>query len=189
MRRALALLLSTIVPGACVEATEGERLGLYSVLATRTTNTCGAQLSGKLPSARFNVALSLQRGVLRWTPQGTEGATGSFDVYQGTFRIAVEASTLRIAPDRRREIVGCVLRRVDLIEGSVTMSADGGVGSNDASSNIDAGTVIGGFRAQETIAYGTESGDCTPLIGVGEGQAFALPCQVGYQLEATRIGP
>ena len=190
MRRVLGLLLSSVLLGGCDEASEGERLGLYSVLATRTQNTCGAQMSGKLQSARFNVVLSLQQGVLRWTPTGATTASGSFNVFDGTFRIAIEASTQMIAANRQRQIPGCVLRRVDLIEGVVRASADAGASTSvDASTNADAGTVVTGFQAQETIAYGTESGDCTSLIGVGEGQSLALPCVVGYQMDAARIGP
>lgn len=184
MRRALGLLLSTVLLGGCDDGTEGERLGVYSVIATRTQDTCGSQLSGKVQRAQFNVVLSLRQGVLQWTPAGANAASGTYDVFQGTFRIAVEASTQMIAPDRRREFPGCVLRRVDVIEGAVTSSADAG-----ATANVDGGTVLTGFQAQETIAYGTERGDCSPLIGVGGGQAFALPCTVGYRMEATRVGP
>lgn len=188
MRRVLGLLLSTALLGGCNDATEGERLGLYSVLATRSQNTCGSQMSGKLQSARFNVALSLRQGVLRWTPEGAVAAAGSYDAFQGTFRIAVESTTQAIAPDRRREIAGCVLRRVDVIEGSVTAASDAGVPA-DTHEGADAGTTVTGFRARETIAYGSERGDCAALIGVGAGQALALPCVVGYDLEATRVGP
>ena len=184
MRRALGLLLSTVLLGGCNDATEGERLGVYSVIATRTQDTCGSQMSGKVQRAQFNVVLSLRQGVLQWTPAGANAASGTYNVFQGTFRIAAEASTQMIAPDRRREFPGCVLRRVDVIDGAVTSSGDAG-----AMSNVDAGTVLTGFQAQETIAYGTESGDCSPLIGVGGGQAFALPCVVGYRMEATRVGP
>lgn len=184
MRRVLGLLLSTVLLGGCNDAAEGERLGVYSVVATRTQDTCGSQMSGKVQRAQFNVVLSLRQGVLQWKPEGAIAASGSYDVFQGTFRIAVEASNQMIAPDRRRQIPGCILRRVDVIEGTVSTSGDAGV-----TANVDAGTVLTGFQAHETIAYGTESGDCTSLIGVGGGQAFALPCMVGYQLEATRVGP
>ena len=184
MRRSVGLVLSVILLGGCNDAEQGERIGLFSVLATRTQNSCGAQLSGKRSSARFNVVLSLQQGVLRWTPEGASTATGTFDVYPGTFRISLEESSERIAPDRRREIAGCVLRRVDVIEGSLRAVADAGVQSDP-----DAGSRVVGFTAQETIAYGVESGDCGALLGVGQGQALALPCVVGYQLDATRVGP
>ncbi len=184
MRRVLGLLLSTVLLGGCNDAAEGERLGVYSVVATRTTDTCGSQMSGKVQRAQFNVVLSLRQGALQWKPEGAIAASGSYDVFQGTFRIALEASTQMIAPDRRRQIPGCILRRADVIEGAVSTGGDAGV-----TANVDAGTVLTGFQARETIAYGTESGDCSSLIGVGGGQAFALPCAVGYQLEATRVGP
>jgi hypothetical protein len=185
MRRVLGLLLSTMVFGGCDNATESQRLGLYAVQATRTANTCGAQFADKLPGARFNVALSLRRGVLTWTPETAVAASGSFDVFQGTFRLALESSILKIAPDRRRQVVGCMLHRVDVIEGAIAGNGgDAGVGAN-----LDAGITVTGFRAQETIAYGVESGDCEAAIGVGAGQALALPCVVGYQFEATRVGP
>lgn len=184
MRRVLGLLLSTLALGGCNDATEGQRLGLYSVQATRTANSCGAQLADKVTSARFNVALSLRQGVLTWTPETATSASGTFDVYQGTFRLALETSIPKIAPDRRREVVGCTLRRVDVIEGVIDTSGDAGLAAN-----VDAGTTVTGFRAQESIAYGVESGDCSAVIGVGSGQAYALPCVVGYQFEATRIGP
>lgn len=184
MRRVLGLLLSMTALGGCDDAGEGQRLGLYSVQATRTANSCGAQLADKLPSARFDVALSLRQGVLTWTPESATSASGTFDVYQGTFRLALESSIPKIATDRRREVVGCTLHRVDVIEGVINTSGDAG-----PSSNVDAGTTVTGFRAQESIAYGVESGDCAAVIGVGAGQAFALPCVVAYQFEATRVGP
>lgn len=184
MRRVPGLLLSTLALAGCNDAGEGQRLGLYSVQATRTANSCGAQLADKVTSGRFNVALSLRQGVLTWTPETAVAASGSFDVYQGTFRISLESSIPKIAADRRREVVGCTLRRVDVVEGVINTSGDAGLASN-----VDAGTTVTGFRAQETIAYGVESGECSAVIGVGAGQAYALPCVVGYQLEATRVGP
>jgi hypothetical protein len=190
LRRVAFVLVSTLALNACDDGTEGEPLGVFVVQATRTANTCGAQMSGKLQSARFNVSLALQSGVLRWTPEGAVAASGSYDVYQRTFRIAVENSTQAIAANRRLDIPGCVLRRVDVIEGVLDVRGGDAGTAQDAGGGVDAGAaVVGSFRGHETIAYGTESGDCSALIGVGQGQALALPCQVGYDLVATRVGP
>lgn len=191
MRRALGLLLASRLIAACNEPTEAQRLGVYAVQATRTSDTCGSQLAGKVPSARFNVALSLRQGVIQWGLEGADTTAGTFDVYQGTFRVAADSSSLRIAPDRRRDIVGCVLRRADVIEGVVSAAAgDAGPGLDaGGAANGDAGTVFSAFHATESIAYGTESGDCSALVGVGEGQALALPCLVTYRLDAERVAP
>jgi len=177
-----ALLLS-----ACDEGTEGERLGVFSVRATRSQNGCGAQRGAKLASATFDVTLSVQRGVLSWKPTGATAASGTFDVFQRTFRLSLENDIVAIAADRRIEYPGCVLRRSDVIEGVVSATAntlDGGL-----TQGADAGSSITGFRATETIAYGASSGDCAPIVGAAEGQLLALPCTVSYQMEATRTGP
>lgn len=186
LRTAIAVVFALVL-SACDDGTEGERLGTFSVRATRTQNGCGVQRGAKLASAEFDVALSVQRGVLQWTPTGATAASGTFDVYQRTFRLSLETDIAAIAADRRIEYPGCVLRRNDVIEGVVSATAntlDGGI-----TQGTDAGSSITGFRATETIAYGTSSGDCDPIIGAAEGQLLALPCTVSYQMEATRTGP
>lgn len=187
MRRWSVVLLSTLLLSGCDDTTEGERLGTFTVRATRTQNGCGAQMGAKLPSAQFDVTLSLQRGALRWTPVGATSATGTFDVFQRTFRLSLETDIVARAADRRLDYPGCVLRRNDVIEGVVSSTPN----AIDAGSSqgADAGSTVTSFRATETIAYGVASGDCAPVVGAAEGQVLALPCVVSYQMDATRSGP
>lgn len=187
MRRTSAALLSALLLSGCNEATEGERLGTFTVRATRTQNGCGAQMGAKLPSAEFDVTLSVQRGVLRWSPDGASSAMGTFDVFGRTFRLSLETDIVARAADRRIEYPGCVLRRNDVIEGVVSSAPNGADGG--ASQGVDAGSTVTGFRATETIAYGVAGGDCRPLVGAAEGQVLALPCVVTYDMTATRSGP
>ncbi len=186
LRTSIAVVFALLL-SACDEGTEGERLGTFSVRATRTQNGCGAQRGAKLASAEFDVTLSVQRGVLQWKPVGAVSASGTFDVFTRAFRLSLENDIVAIAADRRVEYPGCVLRRNDVIEGVVSAAPnapDGGLAQG-----ADAGSSITGFRATETIAYGTASGDCAPVIGAAEGQLLALPCTVSYDMQATRTGP
>lgn len=187
MRRALFVGLSALYLFSCNDGSDGERLGTFTVLATRTRDACGAQMGAEVARAEYDVVLSVNRGLLQWRRVGGASATGSFDVYQRSFRLSQEQDIQAIQADRRYAYPGCVLRRNDVMEGLVSATANGA--DAGLSQGADAGSTISGFRGTETIVYGTQSGDCSPLIGATEGQVLALPCSMTYEITATRTGP
>jgi hypothetical protein len=162
-------------------------LGRFRVVATRQSATCGPQSNAYLSRAEFDVILQLTgEGGFSWGPVGSSATRGLWSGPSRSFRVLLEEDIVAWAPDRRREIVGCMLRRSDVIEGTVELESDGGA-------NVDASTPDGGaplarsFRATETIVYGVGAGDCRAIIGAAKGQYSQLPCEVTYNFDARRM--
>lgn len=183
LRRAL---LASALLCACL-GPEPVELGTFRVVATRRTATCGPQSNAYFQRAEFDVSLQLNgQGALSWTPANSSATRGVWNGPARSFRLFQEEDVVAWAPDRRREIVGCTLRRSDVIEGVVEMAGgvDGGVldgGSADAGA-----TQVRSFTATETITYGVAFGDCRPILGAAEGQYTQLPCEVTYAFDAVR---
>ena len=183
LRRALvasALLCACLGP-------EPVELGHFRVTATRQSATCGPQSNAYFSRAEFDVSLQLTgQGGLTWTPAGSSPTRGLWNGAARAFRLSLEEDIVAWAPDRRREIVGCTLRRNDVIEGVVTMDGanDGGVPDGGSA---DAGAAQArSFTATETITYGVAAGDCRPILGAAEGQYTQLPCEVTSAFNAVR---
>lgn len=158
-------------------------IGRFRVIATRRSATCGPQSNVYLPRAEFDVSLHLTgQGGFSWTPAGSAPARGLWHAPARTFRVFQEEDIVAWAPDRRRDIVGCTLRRSDVIEGVIEMDT----------ATSDGGTPDGGttrarsFTALETITYGVAAGDCRAILGAAKGQYAQLPCEVTYAFEAVR---
>lgn len=205
MRRAalgsVFVLLASMAPSAgCGLGSTGDDLGTYDITLTMTANTCGAQYGGFQPSASFDATLSARSGTLRWRPTGAAESVGSV---HGTtsFRLSLQSDEQVIAPDRRYEYPGCVLRRSDVIEAVFTTAspdagsagADGGQSDGGADvgadASVDAGwaATVSGFTGTESIVLGQVEGtDCRPMVGAGNGQVNALPCTVSYAISARR---
>jgi len=159
-------------------------LGRFRVIATRLSATCGPQSNTYFSRAEFEVILQLTgEGGFSWGPVGSSATRGLWSGPSRSFRVLLEEDIVAWAPDRRREIVGCTLRRSDVIEGTVEL------GRNDdaADGGADAGTPQArSFRATETIVYGVSAGDCRPILGAAKGQYSQLPCEVTYEFNAHR---
>ena len=92
-----------------------------------------------------------------WVPTGSDPTRGIWDGVARAFRVLQEEDIVAWPADRRREIVGCMLRRSDVIEGVVEMAPQGDGGAPLA----DAGAMQArSFTATETITYGIAAGDC-----------------------------
>jgi hypothetical protein len=182
------MILRRVVVGlallcACVDTAPIE-LGRFRVVATRRTASCGPQSNAYLPRAEFEVTLQLTgQGGMSWVPTGSDPTRGIWDGVARAFRVLQEEDIVAWPADRRREIVGCMLRRSDVIEGVVEMAPQGDGGAPLA----DAGAMQArSFTATETITYGIAAGDCRPILGAAQGQYSALPCEVTYAFEALR---
>lgn len=188
--RALLVFACALLCFSCDGGTQ-VGLGRFRIIAARGANSCGPQSGLFNASATFDVELKVGNGTLRWTPSSGETATGSWSASLHAFRVVLEQDAVAIPPDRRTQFVGCTIRRTDIIEGTISFDdADASV-TADASAQVDAGTtpVARSLTATETIVYGAVDGtDCRSLIGAGDGQLNAMPCNVTYALSGVRTG-
>lgn len=182
---ACALLVCSCDGGAQVG------LGRFRVVAARGSDSCGAQSGLFNASSTFDVELKVSNGTIRWTPSSGASATGSWNASLRAFRIVLEQDQVVIPADRRTQFVGCVVRRTDIVEGTVDFGeSDAGL-TTETPAQADAAVtpVARSLSASETIAFGAvEGSDCRALIGAGEGQVNAMPCTATYQLRGTRTG-
>ena len=164
-------------------------LGRFRVVATRQSATCGPQSNAYFSRAEFEVVLQLTgEGGFSWGPVGSSATRGLWSAPSRSFRVIQEEDIVAWAPDRRREIVGCMLRRSDVIEGTVTLDTNDDAADGGADGGADAGMPLArSFRATETIVYGVSAGDCRPIIGAAKGQYSQLPCEVTYDFDARRM--
>lgn len=177
-------VLGVLACACACEPGEMVSLGTFRVVATRTGMTCGAQSAPYAPRAEFTVALQVAAGTLTWTPVGADPTRGTWNAPARVFRVFQDQDIVAWGPDRRRDIVGCVLHRSDVIEGTVEMSAgDAGVGGDAGAPEARS------FTGTETIVFGVAQGggDCRPIVGAGDGQFSTLPCEVTYSLDARRM--
>lgn len=201
MRRAAVgsvfVVLASMLPSTgCDLGEPGEDLGTYDITLAMTQNSCGAQYGGFPSRVQFSSVLSSRSGVLRWKPENATEVSGTLTGTTG-FRLSLESDQATIAPDRRYQYPGCVVRRSDVIEAvftartsTQTPSADGGSDSNtDGGVPPDGGwaSTVTGFDGSESVVLGQVEGtDCRPMVGAGNGQVNALPCTVTYSLSARR---
>jgi hypothetical protein len=176
----------------CEPKPQGSDLGTFAVQGTRSTNTCGAQSMELAPSIAYNVTLQITDTTIQWRPSGGSSAMGTYDKATGAFRVTLEEDIVAWRSDPRRSIVGCTLRRSDILEGAITYDGtDGGTSNNDggqdAGTGADAGASARSFRATENVVFGPSPGsDCRPLIGAATGQFNTMPCEISYALTAQR---
>ena len=111
-------------------------LGRFHGTATRGASTCGAQSGEFDQRIEYDVELKTRTGLLVWTPTGAQPTNGLWSPSLRSFRIALEVDSALWPADRRREIVGCTVRRTDVMEGTITMD-DPDAGATDA--GLDAG--------------------------------------------------
>ncbi len=188
--RALMVFACALLCSSCDGGTQ-VGLGRFRIVAARGSNTCGAQSGLFNASATFDVELKVGNGTLRWTPSSGESATGSWSASLRAFRIVLEQDQVVIPADRRTQFVGCTVRRTDIIEGTLSFDDADAAVTADASTQSDAGStpVARALSATETIVYGSvEGADCRALVGAGEGQVNAMPCNATYQLSGVRTG-
>ncbi len=180
------LLAACALLCAC-EGDSSVTLGRFRVVSTRGANACGAQSMPLAPSIEYDVELKVGNGVVHWIPNGATTTEGQWSAARRTFRIVLEEDVPVWPADVRRDVVGCTVRRTDVIDGTVTFDdADAGSGA-DASADGGATPTARSFRGTETIVYGPAPGsDCRALVGASDGQFTTMPCNITYTLEGTR---
>ncbi len=201
----IGCLLAIVLAGCGEPAPPHGHVGTFDVRANMMINSCGPQSVSIAAHLQYEARLGYDRGVATWElTQSRVSATGLWTEVPPSFRFTHESySTLRAA-DSRYGLAACVMRRYDLIEGTLSgalrdlslqpldaaiseagldaTAMDGG----DLATGSDGGTTT--FGATETIAYGVAEGaDCRDFIGVGSGQFLTLPCQITYAMDGTMV--
>jgi hypothetical protein len=150
----------------------GTVLGTYKVEAKKVTGTCGDAPYAPNPWT-FTVRLSRDGSKLYWLQnrQPIEGHVVNGKVTFETW----DARTVRSADRTGRGF--CQVGRTDTLEG--TLGADVAAG--------DAGTAPGTLSGRLRYAFvSSEGSDCS---GIDEPSVTVLPCELSYDIVATRTGP
>lgn len=177
----------------CQPLTRRGPAATFEVSASLRDETCGPQSVPLMRFARFRAELGVQSSRATWRVEGrSEDAIGEFDPITRAFRFVAESYLTLRAAERRTGRAACVLRRLDVLEGTLEGEVPGehdtndanGIATGDAGSADDAGRQSAPFfRAIETIVYGPIPGaDCSDAIGAAEGQFSALPCTQRFDL-------
>ena len=169
---------------------------MFDVHASMTSNSCGPQSGRIARNVQFRLELSVDQAHVVWHVLDTGVmATGAYTAATRGVRIESESVVQLRAADRRTGRAACVMRRYDVIDG--TLSADlrsatdaaTGDASDENSMTTDAATDAGGavaFNAIETVVWGpVANADCSDAIGAGSGQFTVLPCQLQFDMVGT----
>jgi len=145
----------------------GEPLGTFEVVAELDSSTCGSGALGSTDIWEFEVQLSKDLDQLFWL-NGREVIPGKLarDGESFEFDTRVQVEVLEAKPG----VLGCTLNRQDRASGQLGYRQE----------------TVTSFTGRLTFAYIPSSdSDCSPLMGV-EGGFSALPCEMKYDLIATR---
>lgn len=145
-------------------------------------------------------------------PAAGINATGTHDSRTQQFRLVDDRAIVVRAANTRTGVAGCALRRVEVIDGQIrgnlpyldlaahrgnamAVDLDGMTvpdGFGDAMVRAQDGGSVGDggaddqwptFAAMQTVGWAViPGGDCTGVLGVGQGQFIALPCQQQYAM-------
>jgi hypothetical protein len=148
----------------------GEELGTYAVRGSLASSSCGPGALGATDPWQFEVRLSRADRELFWL-NGREAIAGTLNPDGVTFTFETRVEVEAIQAERGHE--ACVVSRSDHARG-VLSAASGDVLAFSGSLEFDYSALAGA--------------DCSPLIGV-MGGFEALPCSMGYALEADRTKP
>lgn len=150
----------------------GEALGSFSVTAKLVSTTCGST-----PDPwSFSVKLRHEGGTLYWV-QGGMPISGSIDT---TARAVLKASDTRTvrAADGKRKIAACTMSREDLVD--LVLSP-----VQTPVTDIRTATEFKGTLSYRFVVG--EGADCSDQLAEAGGSYTALPCEVRYELSATRV--
>jgi hypothetical protein len=172
-----SILLVTL--SACGEGGHGgipgDELGTYGVVGSLSGSTCGDGALGATDPWQFEVRLSRADRELFWL-NGREAIAGRLEADGVSFSFETRVDVELIPAEKGRP--ACVISRYDRATG--LLSAD----------NTDVESFAADLRFEFAVAAsdGSVGYDCSPAIGVSGGFA-ALPCSMGYDLEAVRTRP
>lgn len=198
---------------ACERKVRVGQGAVFQVAGVMQSNACGALAPSSARTLDYRVAIEVDRNALTWKiPSSAIEARGAHDATRSSFQLLDDRTLLLRQADRRLQIAACVVRRIDLIEGTLrgrllpleTPANDGGGAIDDsavmsdasdgseASDASDAGASDASasgppaFTASETVGWAVVPGaDCRDLIGVGSGQFIQLPCEQRWSLEGS----
>jgi len=145
----------------------GDALGTFHVSGALSADTCQAAVLGVTPNWEFDVKLSRQGDTIYWL-NGQEAIPGAIESDGKTFSFA---SGVEVPIEAGKgSLPGCTVLRSDAANGVLSSKSDD----------------VKSFSVQMTFGYSVKSGSqCADVVGV-EGGFTALPCNVGYGLNASR---
>ncbi|AKT40218.1 hypothetical protein [Chondromyces crocatus] len=150
----------------------GEVLGVFHVVGTRASNTCGEGALGATPTWEFDVELSREEGILYWN-NGAELVLGSLADDDRTFSIEA-SSVVDMRTEETLAYAPCSLERRDIASGKLQKAGED--------------EIVPGFSGSLTYRFSpTADSECMDLIE-GETALFTmLPCTMVYELAAVRL--
>lgn len=207
----LASLASLLALASCRPTKlDGTAIGQYELRGTLTENTCAEGYPAPA-ELWFHVELRHRAGstIGYWKLSDAPIADGTMDRGAGTFRFVDRQEVLAI--ESQPGVTGCVLERLETVEGTFTSAAadagplaDGG-GPNeadgggdprgDASAPIGAPSDAGARDPEEARFVGTTTvgvspmagSDCSPLLDPSRGGFPLLPCSIRYAIHGDRL--
>lgn len=208
----LAYAAVMLVLTHCGPTTRPGNGAVFTVHAAQANNGCGISAPSLGAMQTYDLELSVLPGIVKWRiPNAGISATGTHDSRTQEFRLVDDRAVIVRQANARTGVPGCALRRVEVIEGKITgklpfldLAAHQGdamavdldvptaIGDAGVSGLSDGGTSDGGaisqwpgFTAMQTIGWAViPGGDCTGVLGVGQGQFIALPCQQQYTINS-----
>lgn len=182
-RLALTLLAALAIAGCRPTQLAGRSVGQYAVNGALAETTCGEGHPAP-PSMAFYVELREEPGSSTgyWKLPDGPLVGGSLDT-DGAFRFEQRLQVVGVPEDPQNGVAGCVVERVEIVEGRLGAEApDGGQADGGASGDPHA-SLVGETR----ITVSALSGDCSPLL-VPLGGAFpTLPCSLRYTLDGREL--
>lgn len=148
----------------------GEHLGTFHIVARLSASTCGPGALGSQDVWEFDVQMSREDSEVFWL-NGEEPVTGALAADGVSFAFDSSAQIQLIEPGPGYP--GCAVIRTDR-----------------ASGQLDSTEEVLGFAGKLGYGFVPAAGsDCTEALGV-EGGFYALPCEIQYDMTATRTeGP
>jgi hypothetical protein len=120
LARTLVLALALGAPACELLLPPQGNGAVFAIRGAMVANSCGANAPSSLPSLSFDAEIVLHQGSLRWAvPAAGIQASTRVDGATGAFRLVDDRVVVLRAEDRRRGIVACAVRRIDVIDGRV----------------------------------------------------------------------
>lgn len=181
-RLLLSLTLVVVVAGCRPTKLAGESIGQFRVTGTLEQNTC-ADGHPAPTTLTFYVELRSEPGSSYgyWKLPDAPLVSGVLEG-DGDFRFTNSQQVTGVQPDPSTGVVGCDLRRDEIVAGTLDQATDGGA------QIADGGAGNADLRGSTTITVTpVAGGDCSPLLLPAGGAFPVLPCELRYQLVGERL--
>jgi hypothetical protein len=176
------LVLALAFAGCRPTKLAGESIGQYRVTGTLEESSCGDGYPAPETST-FYVELRREpdSSYGYWKLPNAPLVAGLLDP-SGSFRFTESQQVSGVEPDPVNGVVGCDLRRDEIVAGSLGSETD------DAGQRADAGSDDASLIGTTTIRVTPIAGsDCSPLLLPAGGAFPVLPCELRYHLTGQAL--